>query len=247
MPEIGLQLYTLRELMEQDFIGTLKKVAKIGYQAVEFHHFGGMTAKELRGVVDDLGLKPLSSHVALDRLEHELEQVISESVELGLEYVVCPWLPESRRETPEAIASLASVLEKIGARCQEAGLQFAYHNHDFEFAKVGDEFALDVLFANTSANHVQAELDLYWIKRAGQDPVAYIQKYKNRCDLLHVKDMSAKDGSFDTVGQGVLPWPDIFAAAEQAGAKWYIVEQDVCPGDPLESIQTSLQFLLQQR
>jgi len=243
MSNIAVQLFTLRDLLEKDFVGTLKKVADVGFEAVEFHHYGGMTASELRHVVDDLGLKPLSSHVALTRLEDDLPNVIEEAKVLGLEYVVCPWLPEARRQTAADFAKLIETLKTVATTCNENGLTLAYHNHDFEFAKFEDEFVLDTLLKNTAAYGVQAELDVYWIDRAGQSPSDYIARYTNRCDLLHVKDASKADGSFECVGSGTLNFDSIFSTANRAGVKGYIVEQAICPGNPLDAIATSLAYL----
>lgn len=243
MPNIAVQLYTVRDLMAEDFVGTLKKVADIGFKAVEFHDYGGMTASELRAVIDDLGLKALSSHVALTRLETDLPQVIEEAKTLGMEYIVCPWLPEDRRQTAADFAGLTESLKTIATACEQQGLTLAYHNHDFEFAKFDGEFVLDSLLKNTAAYGVQAELDVYWVAKAGQSPSEYIARYTNRCDLLHVKDASKTDGSFERVGSGTLDFESIFSTAVQAGVKWYIVEQDVCPGNPLDAIATSLAFV----
>lgn len=243
MENIALQLYTLRAMVEEDFAGTLKQVAEIGYKAVELYTYGGMQSHEVRALLDELGLEAVAAHTALVRLENELESVINEAKTIGFRYIVCPSVPPDRRRGQADYMRFARVLEDVGAKCAAAGLQLVYHNHDFEFARFDGVFALDHLFAETNAKHVQTELDLYWIHYAGQDPVEYIQKYAGRGDLLHVKDVSKVDGSFAEVGQGTLDWSEILAAAKSAGVKWYIVEQDDCPGDPLECIKTSLEFL----
>ncbi|GEO24273.1 sugar phosphate isomerase [Alicyclobacillus acidoterrestris] len=240
---LALQLYTLRDLLEKDFAGTLRKVADIGYQAVELHTYGGFTPVQLRNLLDDLGLQAVSAHVALARIESELGNVVEEAKTIGFQYIVVPWLPPERRQTKEDYEKLIATLAHAGDELAQAGLQLVYHNHDFEFTKFDGEFMLDTLFAKTDAKRVQAELDLYWIHRAGADPVAYINKYAGRLDLLHMKDASAADGSFAEVGQGVLDWDKIIAAAKDAGVKWYIVEQDVCKTDALACIQTSFAFL----
>ncbi|GMA51974.1 hypothetical protein GCM10025857_33310 [Alicyclobacillus contaminans] len=125
-------------------------------------------------------------------------------------------------------------------------MQLAYHNHDFEFARLGETVALDRLLTRTRPDRVQAELDLFWIHQAGCNPVDYIQRYAGRLHLLHVKDVHASDGSFAEVGQGVLPWRELLSTARAAGVRWYIVEQDVCPRDPIASIEASLTFLRKQ-
>lgn len=243
MSNIGVQLYTLREQLEDDFLATLQRVAEIGFSAVEFFHYGGLAPQVLRSEMNRLGLKALSSHVPLARLEDELDQVIDEAKVLGLEYIVCPWLPEDKRQTKNDYTALAATLRRVADAAQGAGIRVAYHNHDFEFTKFDDAFALDTLLAETRGAGVQSEIDMYWVYRAGQSPVAYLERYAGRCDLLHVKDVSRVDQSFETVGRGVLPMDDILATAQRAGVKWYIVEQDVCQGNPFDSIQASLHYL----
>lgn len=244
MAKIAVQLFTLREQLQADFLGTLEKVSKIGYEAVElFGMDGGLSPKELHTGLKDLGLTPVSRHVGLDLLEGDLDSVIEEAKEIGYSYVMCPFLPPERRGFGSQFDKLCDTLNTVGEACAKAGLQFGYHNHDFEFEKQGESYLFDTLFARTDALKVQAELDLYWIHRAGEDPISYIKKYAGRCDLVHFKDASKEDGSFAEVGQGVLDWSGIVDAAKAAGVKWYIVEQDVCAGNPLDSIQTSLSFV----
>lgn len=243
MAEIGLQLYTLRDLMAEDFVGTLKKVSDIGFRAVELHHYGGLTPTELKRLLDDLGLRAVSSHVALTRLEDEMDVVIDEAKSIGLEYIVCPYLPEERRGSKADYDALIAILGKAADACNAAGLKLAYHNHDFEFTTFDGTPALDLLLGALEPKGAQMELDVYWAHKAGYQPTDYLRRYAGRSDLLHTKDVSKDTGEFETVGKGVLDWNAIFAAAKEAGVKYYVVEQDRCPGDPLESIASSLAFL----
>lgn len=246
MAKVAVQLFTLRDQLQNDFLGTLEQVSKIGYSAVElFGMDGGLSPVQLGRELANLGLTPVSRHVGLDLLEGDLNAVVQQAKEIGYSYVMCPFLPPDRRGSGENFTKLVDTLNRAGKACADAGLQFGYHNHDFEFQKDGDTYLLDKLFAQTDADKVQAELDLYWIHRAGENPVSYIRKYAGRCDLLHFKDAAKEDGSFAEVGQGVLDWNEIVDAAKSAGAKWYIVEQDVCKGNPLDSIRTSLSFVSQ--
>ncbi|SIT07884.1 sugar phosphate isomerase/epimerase family protein [Alicyclobacillus vulcanalis] len=237
MPDIALQMYTLRKPLEEDFDGTLRRVAEIGFRLIELHHYGPYTAPALRSRLDEMGLRAISAHVPLHRLESELDQVVDEAHALGLEYVVCPWLPVERRQD---YAALADLLESASERVRAAGLGFSYHNHDFEFAAYEGQTALDWLL--TRLPDLGLELDVYWAHHAGFDPVDLMRRYRGRLDLLHAKD-AAPDGQFAAVGTGVLPWDAIFQASSEAGVRYVIVEQDVCPGDPFEAIATSLQFL----
>jgi sugar phosphate isomerase/epimerase len=241
---IALQMYTLRNESARDFAGTLREVAEIGYAGVEFAGTGGLSAAELRGLLDDLNLRAAGSHTGLDALEGDLNAALDFTQAIGSEFVVCPYLPEERRRTADDYRALAETLNRAGAACKQRGLQLCYHNHAFEFQRFDGQYALDILYSATDPDLVKGELDTYWIQKGGADPAAYIRQYAGRCPLIHLKDMAADDTqSFAEVGQGTLDWPAIFAAAEAGGARWYIVEQDVCPGPPLESVALSLRNL----
>jgi sugar phosphate isomerase/epimerase len=243
-PPIALQMYTVRDDAARDFIGTLREVAGIGYAGVEFAGTGGLSAAELRRLLDDLGLRVAGSHTALNELEGNLNAALDFSQAIGNTFVVCPWLPQERRGSADGYRALGDLLNRAGAACKERGLQLCYHNHDFEFQQFDGQYGLDILYAATDPNLVQAELDTYWIKKAGVDPAAYIRQYAGRAPLIHLKDMAADEkGSFAEVGEGTQDWPSIFAASEAGGAQWYIVEQDTCPRPPLESIAISLRNL----
>jgi sugar phosphate isomerase/epimerase len=139
---------------------------------------------------------------------------------------------------------LAGILDGIGAACSEKGMRLSYHNHSFEFVKFDGEYALDMLYANTSPENVLAEIDTYWVQHGGEDPAAYIRKYSGRGPILHVKDMADDEKkSFAEIGNGILDWHAIREASQQSGVEVYCVEQDVCPGDPLDSARISFQFM----
>lgn len=239
---VGLQLYTLRNETAKDFRGTLTRVAEMGYQGVELAGNGGLSADEMLRVLEETGLKVYGSHVGLDQLERNLAEVISYHKKIGCEFLVCPWLPEDRRPDGHSYRRLGRMLTELGRACADAGLQLCYHNHDFEFHLFDGAYGLDLLFAAADARFVQAELDLYWVKYAGLDPVEYLKRLKGRCPLVHLKDMAA-DGGFTEVGEGTQDWPGIFAAAEAAGVRYYVVEQDDCRYPPLESVRISLENL----
>jgi sugar phosphate isomerase/epimerase len=244
--QIGLELYTVRSLATTDMIGTLRKVAEVGYPTVEFAGYGGVPASELRAVLDDLGLKAVASHVPLDHFANRFDEVVVELQTLGIKDAIVPWVaPERRAEFFADNAALARTFNDWGARCRNAGLRFGYHNHDFEFAPApnGKGTLLDALLDATDPSLVHLELDAYWAAYAEVDPISILQRYTGRVPILHVKDMAAgSDRAIAAVGEGVLPWGEILAAAEDAGTEWFIVEQDN-PKDPLVDIATSLRNL----
>ncbi|MCL6457795.1 MAG: sugar phosphate isomerase/epimerase [Gorillibacterium sp.] len=241
---VGLQLYTLRDETAKDFPGTLKKVAELGFQVVEFAGYGGIPATEMKQLLDELGLKAISSHVGYDLLLGDLEGQIAYAKEIGIEYLVLPWFEQEKlqeeSEYKVAVASFRTIAEKV----TEAGLTFLYHNHAFEFAKLGGEFILDRLYREIDESVLKAELDLYWVKKAGLDPKEYLLSYKGRVPIIHVKDMAGdEEGFFAEVGQGIIDYPAIFEVAPSAGVKYYLVEQDVCKRPALESIKMSIDYL----
>lgn len=240
-PPIAVQLYTLRDLTAQDMAGTLAKVAELGYEGVEFAGYGNLDILEAHRAVTGAGLKVVGNHTGFDALRNDFNKVIDDNLLLNNKYIVCPSLPGEQR-SKEGYAAFGKEMNELGARVNSAGMTLCYHNHDFEFEKFDGEYGLDLLYANSQPQLVQAELDTYWVKKGGADPVAYIRQYSGRVPLLHIKDMNAEQG-FAEVGNGSLDWPNIFAAAEDGGVTAYIVEQDVCPGDPIDSIRQSIEFL----
>lgn len=247
---IGLQLYSVRNQLEQDFVGTLKKVAAMGYEGVEFAGiYGGLSGKELAALVQDLGLKVVGTHTSIYRLRDNLEEEVQFHVDLGAPYCVAPWLPEEFR-TSAAFPEILSVMQRAGDAFSKVGIGFGYHNHDFEFiVKIDGQYMLDALFERTDATKVQAELDVGWVYEAGVDTLAYVEKYSGRLPLVHLKDF-AKDsaGNWVTmpVGKGTTPIKEVIPVAEKAGSSWLIVEQDNSTGDIMQEIAESRQWLKQQ-
>jgi len=252
-PRIALQMYTLREEAKADFVGTLGRVARLGYQGVELAGYGGLEAPALRARLDELGLVAAASHVGLQRLESALDEELAYADAIGCRDLVCPSVPEGRRETVDDFRRLAALLDAVGQRCRAAGARLSYHNHAFEFVRLaGDEptaagttaFALDLLLGWTDPALVGWEPDVYWIAKAGEDPAAYLRAYAGRCPLVHLKDMAADaERSFAEVGAGTLDFGEICEAAELGGAEWFIVEQDRCAGPPLASVARSMESL----
>src|ERR1700733_10124984 len=252
---VGLQLYTVRDLMKADFDGTIAKVAAIGYKEVEFAGYFGRTGQQVRAAVDKNGLTPVSTHVQYDELDDKFPSVIETSKVIGLKYIVCPWIPEELRKNPDIWKQAAAKFNHCGELSKKAGLQFAYHNHWFEFLRVNGKLPYDEILKECDANLVKMEMDLCWITAAGGDPVKYFNLYPGRFPLVHVKDLKklptvTEGGSqnfggtvdLTAVGDGIIDWKKIFVHSEKAGIKHYIVEHDK-PTDPYASITQSYQYL----
>jgi sugar phosphate isomerase/epimerase len=235
-------MYTLRDQVATDIIGTLRAVAELGYRAVELASFGGLRAAELRVELDGLGLQAISAHVPLARLQGQLDAALDDIKALGAHYIVCPSLPPNQRSV-EDYRALARSLNSIGKAAQAQGIQLCYHNHDFEFQRFGEQTGYEILFHETDPALVKAELDVYWVSFAGLDPALFIEGLTGRVPLAHLKDMAAGSRVFAEVGHGTLDFPAILAACDAAGVEWLIVEQDRSERPPLESIGMSLAYL----
>ncbi len=241
---IALQMYTLRSETAKDFVGTLKKVAEIGYAGAEFAGTGPLSASELKSLIDGLGLEPAGSHIGLEQLETNISKVIDFNLEIGNKYIVCPGVPEERRNSEKAWKALAEAFNKIGAECKKHNMTFSYHNHSAEFEKFNGKYGLDILLESSDPELVYSQVDTFWVQYAGVDPAGFIKKHPGRCLLVHIKDMADDEKkSFAEIGEGILDFQAIFAACEEAGTKWYIVEQDTCSRPPLESVRISFENL----
>ena len=239
-PLISLQLYTLRDLTSQDMLGTLEKVAALGYEGVELAGYGNSDRDTVAAKLKDLGLKITGNHFGIDGLLNDFDAAEAYNKFLDTQYVIVPFISEEWRGSRENWLKTARTLDEIGARLKSEGLTLCYHNHAFELEESFDgELGLDILYNNSSPANLSAEIDVYWVKRGGADPTAYLAKYAGRIPLVHAKDMDAA-GNFAEVGAGTLDFAAIFAAAEAGGVTTYVVEQDTCPGDPLESVALSI-------
>jgi len=213
----------------------------------------------VREIIDKNGLKAPSTHVQYDELDDKFPSVLETSKTIGLEYVICPWIPEDLRKSPDIWKQASEKFNKCGEQTKKAGMQFGYHNHWFEFLPTNGKLPYDELLALCDPNLVKMELDLCWITAAGADPVKYFEKYPGRFPLVHVKDLKklpkvttgGAQNFGDTVdltevGSGIIDWKRIFAKSEVAGLKYYIVEHDH-PKQPIESIKTSYEYLTKLR
>jgi sugar phosphate isomerase/epimerase len=242
--KIGLQMYTVRDECDKGFEATLRNVAKIGYEYIELAGMYDLTPQALKAVLDETGLKALSTHEGFDGLKADTKPVIEYCKVLGIQYVVCPWVPDTRGNdgvTGAKWESIARDFEVIGRKIREAGLVFGYHNHDHEFLQFDGKYALDILLDNTSPENLSLELDAGWAYYAGVDPAGYIRNHKSRMALIHAKDHDKADKTLNRpVGDGALDWKDIFAACRETGVQGAIVEEDRCIAPPLESVAKSL-------
>ena len=240
--QIALQLYTVRQHTARDMLGTLRQVAAMGYRAVEFAGYGGVPLPELRAALDEYGVAAFGAHTPFAAFDADPERVIAELHTLGCQFAVIPSLPPEYRESAERVRGLVDTFNRWGERCRAAGLQFGYHNHAFEFAPLGDTTLFDLLTATDPAL-VALELDAFWAQRAGVDPVALLERHGGRIALLHVKDLAAgPEGADAPVGEGTMAWDRILPAADAAGVRWYVVEQDH-PRDPLNDVRRSYENL----
>ena len=237
LDRIGVQLYTVRSLMQEDFAGTLAAVAAAGYQEVEFAGYFDHSSEEVRAVLEHVGLDAPAAHVPLAALTDNLAGTIETARAIGHRHLVCPWLAPEDRVSIERYQELAGLWNQVGQACRKAGLRFAYHNHDFEFEAIGGRLPFDVLLDETDPELVEFEIDLFWITKGGQDPLHYFDRYPGRFSLCHVKDMDTS-GTMVEVGKGKIDFAAIFAHAEQAGLEHFFVEHDQ-PADPLASIGAS--------
>lgn len=225
LERIGIQLYTVRDRMAEDVPGTLQRIAEIGYDEVEFAGYFDNTPAEIKGFMDALGLDSPSAHVSIDDIRGSSEQLIETAQTLGNRYIVLGWLAPDVRGTLDDYRGHIDLVAGFAEQCRAAGLQFAWHNHDFEFIELEGQVPMDMILDRTDAELVQVELDFYWTAKAGVDPLGYFERHPGRFPMCHVKDMAA-DTSMADVGDGTIDFASLFAASELAGLEHYYVERD---------------------
>jgi sugar phosphate isomerase/epimerase len=258
---VGLQLYTVRALMKQDFEGTIAKVAQIGYKEVEFAGYYNRSPQDVRAILQKDGLTSPSTHVGYDIVEKKWSETLDTAHTIGHAFVVCPWIDVKQRKAADGWKRAAELFNRAGETAQKADIQFAYHNHAFEFEPseaLGGKMPYDFLLENTDPKLVKMEMDLCWITVGGQDPVKYFDRFPGRFPLVHVKDWtskgqggddyggatgaSKKPGHMTDVGQGEIDWRRIFAQSGRAGIEHYFVENDE-PKSAFEDIKISYEYL----
>lgn len=252
---VGIQLYTLRDLLPKDVKGVIEKIAKAGYKEVETYGytaeagFWGLEAKSFKALLEANGLKAPSGHFGLDEYiksgdKELLKPLIAGAAELNMEYFTCPFLAEDLRTSLDDYKKIAGRLNEAAELAKQSGLQLAYHNHDFEFKKYGETTGYDILLQESNKDLIQFELDLYWVVRSGNDPLALFEKHPGRFVMWHVKDMDKTDNTKNTeVGNGKINFKTIYKHAKQSGLKHLIVEQENFTIDPFESIKKSFDYV----
>lgn len=242
---LAVQLYTMREMTSKDMQGALRAVAKAGYDGVELAGYGSLkTPAEFAKALADSGLKVAGAHVGLDGLDKELNRLMDEAELLGNKFLVSG-LPPAKLKTPEDCRAAAAIYQRAAAAMAPRGFQFAYHNHNWELEKIGEKTPHQIMAEASDPKLLHWELDVYWTKFAGLDPVEYLKQQAGRVLLLHMKDMAAgPERKFAEVGAGILDFKAIVAEGRKAGVPWMIVEQDFTYGRPVEeSIKMSYENL----
>lgn len=245
----GLQLYTLRGDLAKDPKAVIEQVAAIGYKEVESFGYTagkyfGMSPKDFAALLKANRLTHPSSHYMLAGLSDNWQKAVEDAVTAGQKYMVVAYLLDTERKSIDDYKKIAARFNVAAEVCKKAGIQFGYHNHDFEFTDMGGRHGYDVLLKETDPDLVKFELDLYWASFAGKDPVEMFRQHPGRFPLWHVKDMDNTPKKFFTeVGNGVIDFKAIFAHSGKSGMQHYFVEQDICPGSPFESIKKSFQYI----
>ncbi|MFC4303801.1 sugar phosphate isomerase/epimerase family protein [Cohnella boryungensis] len=240
--QLAAQLYTVRNELKKDFEGVLRELSKMGWAAVQIDGLHGNSARDIAAVMKELGLKTAGMHVGLERMKNDLDNVLEEARLFETKDFICHSLPDGL-QTPEGYRSVKQDLLAVAAKVQGTGYRAGYHNHDFEFhTSIDGKFALEYLLDDPA---VHAEIDTYWVLKAGQDPLNFIRNYAFRMPILHLKDMTS-DGKqyFAEIGTGLIDFAPILRWGLDSGVEWFAVEQDYCPGSPLDSLATSLENLI---
>ena len=267
--KIALQVYSVRDDMQKDFYGTLKKVKEMGYSGVEFAGLYGNDPVEVKQMCDELGLVALSAHVPFAEFLNDMDATIAAYKTIGCKYVVIPYLTEAYRPGTAGFQTVIEVIRELGAKLKKEGMVLQYHNHDFEFKKIDGEYGLDMLYREVGPDLLQTQLDTCWVNVGGENPSEYVRKYAGRIPTVHLKDFVGRksenmyaligidednkkeaEGNFEfrPVGKGLQDIPSIVKASLEGGAEWFIVEQDLpcCGWTALECAEISVKYLLDE-
>ena len=249
LTEFGLQLYSLRDDLPKDPKGILKQVASFGYKQVEGYEgkqgiFWGMTNKEFKTYMDELGMTFVSSHCDFQK---DFEKKAAQAGEIGMKYLIAPWI--GPQKTIDDYKKFADKFNACGDICKKNGLRFAYHNHGYTFKELEGQMPQDVLMQNTNADTVDYQMDIYWVVTPGADPVAWLQKYPNRFRLCHIKDRmkTAKpeeENASTDIGTGTIDFGKVLKVAKEQGMQYYIVEQERYDGStPIKSVEADAAYM----
>ncbi|MEO7960510.1 MAG: sugar phosphate isomerase/epimerase [Ginsengibacter sp.] len=244
LKHVGVQLYTVRKEMLEDNVGTLRRLAALGFKEIESAasdkgYYYGLAPAEMKKVCKDLGMTLRSGHVHFD---DKWQKTIDDAKEAGQEYLIVSSMP-TRGQTVDNYKKVADAFNGAGETCKKSDLKFGYHNHEYEFEKDGDKVLFDLLLESTNPEYVNFELDLGWVIVTGNDPLAYFEKYPNRFPLWHLKDMDMQAKHSTEFGKGGLDIKKMLAAAKSSGMKYYFVEQEEYTSSPFESLAYNYNYL----
>lgn len=261
---IALQLYSVRDELEKDYLGTLQKVKEMGYDGVELPGLNGRDPEDVKRMLDEAGLKVMSSHVAVQEMLEDIPAVLAKYKKVGCEFVVIPYMHYG--EQGEMLKENLEIIRQLGVAAKEQGLTLLYHNHNFEFDMVDGRTIIDTIYEEIPEDILKTQLDTCWAHFAGTDPAAYLRKYVGRAPLVHLKDYWSNGNKEETpyeligeesekpkienvfefrpVGSGVQDIPAVLEASKEVGAGWVIVEQDESVGrSTLEAAKMSIDYL----
>ena len=246
--KLSAQLYTVLGYIteEAEFAESLRKIKKIGYDYVQYLDATGLSAVKVKSICDDAGMKISSSHFDFDEMFRNTDKYIESNKIWNTSYIGTGAMPERFRDSADGFKEFAEKANILGEKFRREGIKFTYHNHWFEFKDFGGRTGFDILIDETCSNSLFFEVDVCWAKYGNQDPAALLKRLAGRIEHIHFKDLLFKDdGGWQTaeVGSGILNWPEIAEAAEKGGTVFAAVEQDVCQGDPFDSLEKSFKFI----
>ncbi|HLK16181.1 MAG TPA: sugar phosphate isomerase/epimerase [Fimbriimonadaceae bacterium] len=238
---LAVQLYTVRDLLQKDFSGTLKALKSMGVEYIEGASGYDRKPEEWKDLMGELGFRVVGGHVGLEALVRNPIGVAAEAKLLGYDCVIVPWA--SGKNYPGGWKAFAEILNLLSGQLKAAGVVGGYHNHNHEMELENGTPGLDIIFANTDPNLVKAQIDVGWVNFGGGDPVSYIRKYGSRLNSVHLKDSVRGPEHIDVVaGTGQVDWDGVAAACFEVGCKYGALEMDNPPGDALKSVEKSLDF-----
>ena len=262
---IAYQLYSAREEAQKDLLSVLKQLKSLGYDGVEFAGFYGLTTAQINQQLNETGLKAVSSHVPVKDIKADMFGTIAYHQAIGCPYIAIPYLEDEMRPGKSGFAEILQIIYRFGALCHQADIQLIYHNHDFEFIMISGMFGLDFIYSAVPESLLKTEIDVCWVKYAGIDPAEYLKKYKGRCPIVHLKDYvgtrsntspyaligqaekkTTENTSFEfrPFGYGCQNAVSVVEAGLDAGADWFIIEQDQSTGrTPIEAAKMSIDTL----
>ena len=242
--KFAAQLFTVREELEKGIKPVFQELKQMGWAGVQISALPeGHDPHEIAAILKETGLETAGMHISLDRLENDLDNVVKEADLYGTKDIICPYLPQEYWNQ-DGYTRVKESLNAIARKVPE--YRISYHNHAFEFeTEINGVSALEYILEPANDNLILAEVDVYWVKKGGRDPLSFIQPYTNRMPIIHLKDMTNDDKEvFAEVGTGQIDFVPILQWGEKSGVEWYAVEQDVCPGNPMDSLKISLENLM---